>query len=62
MSSRRWTVSLQGAITFLQQRLEHDAQVEIQEYAKAVKDLTKDAFPQVYSAAFPLSRIKLNDN
>ena len=58
----RWTVSLQGAITFLQQRLEHDAQVEIQEYAKAVKDLTKDAFPQVYSAAFPLSRIKLNDN
>jgi thymidylate synthase (FAD) len=58
----RWTVSLQGAITFLNQRLEHDAQVEIQEYAKAVRDLTKDAFPQVYSAAFPLSRIKLNDN
>jgi thymidylate synthase (FAD) len=43
----RWTVSLQGAMTFLEQRLEHDAQVEIQEYAKAVNDLTAQAFPQV---------------
>lgn len=41
----RWTVSLQGIITFLGQRLEHDAQIEIQEYAKAVRDLTKEAFP-----------------
>lgn len=41
----RWTVSLQGVMTFLDQRLEHDAQVEIQEYAKAVKELTTDAFP-----------------
>ena len=42
----RWTVSLQGAITFLDQRLPHDAQVEIQEYAKAVESLTKEAFPK----------------
>lgn len=42
----RWTVSLQGAMTFLQQRLGHDAQVEIQEYAKAVKTLTEESFPQ----------------
>jgi len=41
----RWTVSLQGVITFLEQRLEHDAQVEIQEYAKAVNELTEYAFP-----------------
>jgi thymidylate synthase (FAD) len=55
----RWTVSLQGAITFLQQGLEHDAQVEIQEYAKAVRDLTSQAFPQVYSAAFPITRVNI---
>ena len=41
----RWTVSLQGAMTFLEQRLPHDAQVEIQEYAKAVSTLTNVAFP-----------------
>ena len=41
----RWTVSLQGAYTFLSQRLEHDSQVEIQDYAKAVKQLVLEAFP-----------------
>lgn len=41
----RWTVSLQGVMTFLDQRLEHDAQKEIQDYAKAVESLTNDAFP-----------------
>jgi thymidylate synthase (FAD) len=41
----RWTVSLQGVMTFLDQRLGHDAQVEIQDYAKAVQELTKTAFP-----------------
>jgi thymidylate synthase (FAD) len=41
----RWTVSLQGVMTFLDQRLPHDAQVEIQEYAKAVQTLTEKAFP-----------------
>ena len=41
----RWTVSLQGAYTFLSQRLEHDSQVEIQEYAKAVKSLVEESFP-----------------
>ena len=44
----RWTTSLQGVMTFLDQRLEHDAQVEIQEYAKAVRDLSHDAFPQTF--------------
>jgi len=42
----RWTVSLQGVMTFLEQRLGHDAQVEIQEYAKAVRNLTEQSFPQ----------------
>ncbi len=46
----RWTVSLQGVMTFLDQRLEHDAQKEIQEYAFAVKDLAHQAFPQTFRA------------
>jgi thymidylate synthase (FAD) len=46
----RWTTSLQGVMTFLDQRLEHDAQVEIQEYALAVKDLSNQAFPQTFKA------------
>jgi thymidylate synthase (FAD) len=46
----RWTVSLQGVITFLDQRLEHDAQWEIQQYAKAVLDLTKQRFPATFES------------
>lgn len=46
----RWTVSLQGVMTFLDQRLEHDAQVEIQDYAKAVKELSGQAFPETFKA------------
>jgi thymidylate synthase (FAD) len=42
----RWTASLQSVMTFLEQRLGHDAQVEIQEYAKAVRELTVRAFPK----------------
>ncbi len=43
----RWTASLQSVITFLDQRLEHDAQVEIQEYAKAINEFTTIAFPNI---------------
>jgi thymidylate synthase (FAD) len=46
----RWTTSLQGVMTFLNQRLEHDAQFEIQEYAKAVRDLSEQVFPQTLKA------------
>lgn len=46
----RWTVSLQGVLTFLDQRLEHDAQWEIQEYAKAVKELANLAYPETFKA------------
>jgi thymidylate synthase (FAD) len=46
----RWTTSLQGVMTFLDQRLEHDAQKEIQDYAFAVKDLAHQAFPQTFKA------------
>lgn len=40
-----WTISLQGVAHFLEQRLEHDAQKEIQEYAKAIYALSKPLFP-----------------
>lgn len=47
----RWTTSLQGVMTFLDQRLEHDAQWEIQKYAQAVEQLSNEAFPEVFKAA-----------
>jgi thymidylate synthase (FAD) len=41
----RWTVSLHGVMHFLHQRLAHDSQVEIQEFAKAIYELAKEKFP-----------------
>lgn len=46
-----WTCSLQSVLHFLAQRLKEDAQVEIQEYAKAIHELTLPHFP-VSIAAF----------
>jgi thymidylate synthase (FAD) len=40
-----WTASLQSVAHFLNQRLAHDSQVEIQAYAKAVLELAKPHFP-----------------
>ncbi len=40
-----WTASLQSVCHFLNQRLAHDSQVEIQAYAKAVLELIKPLFP-----------------
>ena len=45
----RWTTSLHGVMHFLQQRLAHDAQVEIQEYAKAIEQLSIKHFPYCLS-------------
>ena len=39
-----WTASLQSVSHFLNQRLAHDSQKEIQEYAKAVKELAIEKF------------------
>lgn len=41
----RWTASLGTIIHFLNQRLAHDSQKEMQEYAKAVKELVSEHFP-----------------
>jgi len=46
----RWTVSLAGALNFLDQRLEHDSQFEIREYAKAVRDIVQEQYPITYNA------------
>jgi len=40
-----WTASLQSVCHFLNQRLAHDSQVEIQMYARAVLELIKPLFP-----------------
>lgn len=44
-----WTASLQGVCHFLNQRLEHDAQKEIQDYAKAVSEFVLAQFPEAYA-------------
>lgn len=46
----RWTVSLAGVLHFLDQRLAHDSQVEIQEYARAVEKFVEESFPEVYAS------------
>lgn len=46
----RWTASLQAIGHFLSERLPHDAQKEIQDYAQAVHDLVLPAFPVALSA------------
>jgi len=43
----RWSCSLQACCFFLSQRLAHDAQSEIREYAQAVYALVKPVFPRV---------------
>jgi thymidylate synthase (FAD) len=42
----RWTASLHAVMNFLQQRLEHDAQKEIQDLALVVREITKESFPE----------------
>jgi thymidylate synthase (FAD) len=46
----RWTASLGAVIHFLQQRLEHDAQKEIQLYSEAVRNLLAVHFPVTVGA------------
>ncbi|HEX2184264.1 MAG TPA: FAD-dependent thymidylate synthase [Chloroflexota bacterium] len=45
MTVWRWTASVQGVAHFLKQRLADDAQAEIQQYARAVRDLVLPLFP-----------------
>ncbi len=46
----RWTASLQSIGHFLSERLPHDAQKEIQDYAHAVHDLVLPKFPVALAA------------
>ncbi|PIC88413.1 thymidylate synthase (FAD) [Sporosarcina sp. P21c] len=45
-----WTASLQSVLHFLDQRLESDAQKEIQDYAKVVEEYVIEHYPAVYRA------------
>lgn len=45
-----WTASLQSVAHFVKQRIEHDAQKEIQDYAKAVLELSLEEFPVSFEA------------
>ena len=45
-----WTTSLQGVLNFLDQRLDHTSQYEIQLYAQAVEQYVAETFPVVYDA------------
>lgn len=46
----RWSASVQSVAHFLDQRLKSDAQHEITEYAKAVRDLITPEFPATFAA------------
>lgn len=45
-----WTGSLNALFHFLDERLEHDAQFEIQQYAQAIETIIEDEFPIIYNA------------
>jgi thymidylate synthase (FAD) len=45
-----WSASLASVCHFLSQRLAHDSQAEIQQYAKAVLELAKEQFPLAVAA------------
>lgn len=47
-----WTASLQSVAHFIEQRIASDAQKEIQDYAKAVLELSKEAFPVALESLF----------
>lgn len=48
----RTTMSLAALIHLLKERLEHGAQLEFQEYAKALRDLTQPLFPVAFKTIF----------
>lgn len=46
----RWSCSLQSVVLFLAQRLAEDSQFEIQEYARATRELVEPLFPMSFKA------------
>ena len=47
-----WTASLQSVAHFIDQRIKSDAQKEIQDYAKAVLELSKKSYPVALESLF----------
>ena len=56
-----WTASLQSVLHFLDQRLESDAQKEIQDYAKAVEEYVIAEYPAVYRAWLKAKGVQVNE-
>lgn len=50
MQYYQWTVSVANLIHFFQERLAHDAQLEIQELAQATYELTRPLYPDTFKA------------
>ena len=50
MVNYQWTVSVANLLHFLQERVAHDAQLEIQQLALAVRDLTRPLYPSTLKA------------
>jgi thymidylate synthase (FAD) len=50
MQYYQWTVSVANLIHFFQERLAHDAQLEIQELAQATYQLTEPLYPATFKA------------
>lgn len=54
-----WTASLQSICHFLNQRLEHDAQKEIQIYAQAILTIIRNVYPVSIEELIKTSTIKI---
>lgn len=50
MVNYQWTVSLNALLHFFNERLEHDAQLEIQQLAQATYDIVQPLFPVTFEA------------
>lgn len=50
MINYQWTVSVAALFHFFDERLEHDAQLEIQQMAQAVKELITPLYPATFQA------------
>jgi len=50
MQYYQWTVSVANLVHFLEERLAHDAQLEMQQLAVGVRDLTEPLYPATFRA------------
>jgi len=51
-----WTASFQSIMNFIELRDEATSQLEIQEYARVLKDIMQDVFPKTTQAWFEVAK------